>query len=384
MTHIKNESKIHSEMKTTLAFLGEKYSYNCVKWIFNILLLLLTISCDNWEDESHFSVDTKDISNITSTTALTGGTFNGDVGSAIMSRGVVWSTNPSPTISANAQTATWGDLDSFDCRLIGLSYSTTYYVRAYATTAEGTTYGDEVSFTTADNVVSALPSFLKLDPFYKKYLNASGIPIVSSEKVPDEAFYNVQKTIDKMDSYRRDVLDMMISKGARMVIMASTEVTTDLPEHKDLTPKVFWDQIRGVGPTIAKPLTTCGEENVLCYGAGSDAYFDEDNVVHEFAHTMHVLGIAFVNRNIDSALEQSYDEAMKNGLWSETYAATNHWEYFAEGVQSWFNVNGEAIPANFIHNEINTREELRTYDPRLYSIIKSYFPDDDEIFSCHQ
>lgn len=67
----------------------------------------------------------------------------------------------------------------------------------------------------------------------------------------------------------------------------------------------------------------------------------------------------------------------------KTYAGTNYTEYFAEGVQCWFNLNAESIPANGVHNEINTRSELKAYDPALYAIIKIYFSDDTENASCH-
>lgn len=52
---------------------------------------------------------------------------------------------------------------------------------------------------------------------------------------------------------------------------------------------------------------------------------------------------------------------------------TDH-EYWAEGVQSYFHVNGYAKPPNGIHGEINTREKLRRYDPTLYNLIRTVFP----------
>ena len=75
--------------------------------------------------------------------------------------------------------------------------------------------------------------------------------------------------------------------------------------------------------------------------------------------------------------------AMDNGLWHQTYAATNYQEYFAEGVQSWFNVNKEADPPNGIHNFVNIRDELKAYDPVLYELISRYFPEEEGKISCH-
>jgi hypothetical protein len=66
-----------------------------------------------------------------------------------------------------------------------------------------------------------------------------------------------------------------------------------------------------------------------------------------------------------------------------TYAASNSDEYFAEGVQDWFNVNAERNPPDGVHNFVNTRAELKTYDPNLYNLLKRYFPEDDNKCTCH-
>jgi hypothetical protein len=235
-------------------------------------------------------------------------------------------------------------------------------------------------------VITAPPAFLNLNAFYKKYLSASGIPIVSSEKVPDLAFYNAQEIINSMVSLRSDVLAKMIENKMRVGIIAKTEVATDMPEYSDLDvafPGTNWNQYRGLGATIARPLSSCAEENILCYGQ-NDPYFNQDILIHEFAHGIHYLGIRFVDTNIDIELQQAFNSAIANGLWSNTYAGSNYIEYFASGVQDWFNVNAEAIPTNGIHNQINTRDELKEYDLTLYNIIKRYFKDDIEKVSCHQ
>jgi hypothetical protein len=61
---------------------------------------------------------------------------------------------------------------------------------------------------------------------------------------------------------------------------------------------------------------------------------------------------------------------MARGLWRSKYASVNHAEYFAEGVQSWFNNNR---PPDHDHNHVDTREELREYDPGLASICEEVF-----------
>ncbi|MBN2473042.1 MAG: hypothetical protein JXB62_00440 [Pirellulales bacterium] len=57
---------------------------------------------------------------------------------------------------------------------------------------------------------------------------------------------------------------------------------------------------------------------------------------------------------------------MNRGLWKGKYASSNRAEYWAEGVQSWYDTNREN---DHDHNHVNTREELREYDPDLAALI---------------
>ncbi len=97
------------------------------------------------------TVTTIPISEITSTTAKSGGIVTGDCGSVVTARGVVWSTSPNPTISLTTKTSNGSGIGSFTSSLTGLTPNTTYYVKAYATNSSGTGYGDEVTFKTSQN-----------------------------------------------------------------------------------------------------------------------------------------------------------------------------------------------------------------------------------------
>jgi len=90
-------------------------------------------------------------SDITSTTAKSGGIVNGDCGSVVTARGVIWSTSPNPTISLNTKTTNGTGTGSFTSNLTGLIPNTTYYIRAYAINANGPGYGDVETFKTSQN-----------------------------------------------------------------------------------------------------------------------------------------------------------------------------------------------------------------------------------------
>lgn len=93
------------------------------------------------------TVETKAITLITTNSAVSGGNFTSDGCAAVTSRGVCWSTSSNPTI-ANAKTTDGSGITSFTSTLTGLSSNTVYFVRAYATNSQGTSYGNERSFAT--------------------------------------------------------------------------------------------------------------------------------------------------------------------------------------------------------------------------------------------
>ena len=93
------------------------------------------------------TLNTNAISSITETTATSGGNITDDGGATVTTRGVCWSTSTNPT-TANNKTTVGSGTGSFTSSLTGLTASTTYYVRAYATNSLGTAYGNEQTFTT--------------------------------------------------------------------------------------------------------------------------------------------------------------------------------------------------------------------------------------------
>lgn len=93
------------------------------------------------------SLSTTSLTSITATKALSGGNISTDNGATITARGVCWGTGVNPTISGSHTTDGTGK-GSFISSLTGLSPVTSYYVRAYATNSEGTSYGNEILFST--------------------------------------------------------------------------------------------------------------------------------------------------------------------------------------------------------------------------------------------
>ena len=172
----------------------------------------------------------------------------------------------------------------------------------------------------------------------------------------------------------------MIRSGARLCVLAHNEFTTDQPEFARLGEQSAETSFPG------SPARTTGMRVPAAWGAASRIpsarvlrktcsviraipYAAECILIHELAHNIHLRGMVNVDPTFDVRLKATYDAAMAAGLWKGKYASVNHHEYFAEGVQSWFDNNREN---DHDHNHVNTREELIEYDPapRRTSAVK--------------
>lgn len=208
----------------------------------------------------------------------------------------------------------------------------------------------------------------RLSEFYQKHIDANGMPIVASSNVSDYALLEAAWIVKQMLSRRPEILPALGSNNVRLAVMAWNEFTTDIPEHSDLTTAAYWDRrARGLGATRRRPAASCAEENLLCYPG--DPYSTENILIHEFAHAIHEMGLP---KSFDERVRRAFENAKAKNLWGGTYAASNPSEYWAEGAQCWFDDNREN---DALHNHVNTRGELREYDPELAQLCEEVFGD---------
>lgn len=100
------------------------------------------------------SLTTSSVSNILAFSASGGGNITYDGGDAVTSRGICWSINPSPTTALDTKIITGTGTGTFISNMTGLIHGTKYYIRAFATNSVGTSYGDEINFTTQNGKVT--------------------------------------------------------------------------------------------------------------------------------------------------------------------------------------------------------------------------------------
>ncbi|XP_022093811.1 uncharacterized protein LOC110981000 [Acanthaster planci] len=226
--------------------------------------------------------------------------------------------------------------------------------------------------------VTLLPDDIRaefpLANFYRKYTHAYGIPIISSDAPQDAALTRACYVVRFLLADRKDVRDAMYDSYGRVGVIGEHEKTTDIPEHSYLSD--LWNQrARALGGIPSRPISTDGEENLLCADYWHDGWWEEDVLVHEFSHAIHLVALREADATFNQRLEDTYREATQvKGLWKGTYSRQNHREYFAEGVQAFFNVKTRKEFIDDVNNLIYTREALHDYDRPLYDLIAEVFP----------
>ena len=222
--------------------------------------------------------------------------------------------------------------------------------------------------------VTGIPEGKNIPSFYQKYIETEGLYVTSSGKVSDEALLKACDIISLMLAKRPDVKAHMVKKGCHVMIIGKDEETCDLPEFAHICncedSIKYWNwRARGFGGAPEDEFSSsCGEENLLALP--QDKYVGENILIHEFAHLIHTVGIVGVEPDFNERLEALRQNAIRKGLWEKTYAVSNKEEYFAE---SFFNCNRYAEPANGVHNWVNRRTKLKTYDPDMYRLLQEYF-----------
>ncbi|MGX7895542.1 glycoside hydrolase [Tsuneonella sp. HG222] len=234
-------------------------------------------------------------------------------------------------------------------------------------------------------VPAAPPEGLRLDPFYTKYLDVGGIPLVSSARVPDAALVRAKGLIDGMLAHRPDLRATLAREGYRVAVLAESEGVLDLPEQAhwtkpgeddprltrcerkhyaerigSLTDRQYWDaRARG----MAGKLTSGAEEDLM--GRETSRWYGETIFVHEFAHDV-LYAIEIADPDLYRAVEAAYEAARAQGRWKDEYALTTVHEYWAEGTQFWFNSNKLAVMQG---RQVLSDRDLAAYDPPLHAVL---------------
>jgi hypothetical protein len=243
-------------------------------------------------------------------------------------------------------------------------------------------------FETGDSVISAPEG---VHPFYRKYINADGVVIVSSDNVPDNALLEARKTILFLSSKRPDVHKAMLKYHPRISVMATNETASDLPEFGPGS-----DGEWGLGQMPGDPTSLVSVKGI-CFPENQD-YF-ANALMHEFVHMIHNMGMLEAEPKVLDEIYAAYLNAIQKGQFTPPedeplegitpFDAYGDDEYFTHAVNAWYNLD-ESWPGPWMDVKIGekgppsgTHAELKERDPKIYAVISRFFPKYDAAVFRH-
>jgi alpha-glucosidase len=242
---------------------------------------------------------------------------------------------------------------------------TTLMMLAVAGATDGRTAGGKSDDT---------PKFIVLNPpegdFFTREIFFHGIPIKAPSEVADGAIYEARDRIATELKNLPQVTSNLVAAGVEVHIIGQHQVTSDLPEFRDLKGKplpeyqgkTIDERTRGMGGR----LTSCGEENLL--KLPTDHYFGRDILKHEFAHAIRQYGIPLP---VVQRFNEQYQRSLDKGLWKGAYAASNADEFFAELTMWYFGTHGDLHMTG--PKPANGPDGLKQYDPEAYQLFDDFY-----------
>ena len=213
------------------------------------------------------------------------------------------------------------------------------------------------SLVTAYHTGAGPPPHLNADPYYQKYLDAGGIPILSPESVPDAELRRAQATLFGMVADRPHLLDVLASLNTRILLYDRDKGgLSQLPEFADYSDSKFagvWGETSYGGAVAAPAMTT---------------YHCNETLIHEIAHALdYAIRIHEWETNREpefkQASNQAYLSAMNAGLWAGYESTLSH-EYWAEMVVHW-------LRPDLFRTQFGL-SDLSEYDGKAARLIEHY------------
>jgi hypothetical protein len=210
--------------------------------------------------------------------------------------------------------------------------------------------------------------------FFTKELIFHGIPIKASAVVSDTAMYEAYRRVSLLLTnfvVRQPMLiSNLVSSGVELHIIGVHQVTSDLPEFRDLKGKPLPEyngltidqRTRGMGGQLA----SCGEENLL--KLKTDHYYGRDICAHEFAHAIRNCGMPLA---VIERFNQQYRRSLDKGLWKGAYSASNGDEFFSELTMWYFGTHGDLNMTG--PKPENGPEGFKKYDPETYALFDDFY-----------
>ena len=199
-----------------------------------------------------------------------------------------------------------------------------------------------------------------------KYLDVGDMTITGSGKVSDKAFYAAKEIILTITSKHPEILSKLA--GYEFILIAPRE---------SITASLGWEESKSRLAGLAlTPQESLGFPGRFASYIEKKKKPSMETFVHEFGHAVHSV-ISKMDPEFDRLLNQSYDQAMKLGLWADKYFSVDNWklesspinEYWAEGVRMWYYIGKD--------QEFKNRNAFKKYDRGLTKLLGQWLSEKD-------
>lgn len=211
--------------------------------------------------------------------------------------------------------------------------------------------------------------------YYVKYrtltVGVDSIPIVSGAGIADSALLRAERICSVLvGTLPKGALPELRRQRVYLAVFGNASFPDVLPGWPAGVDATRYGG--GFGPAPA--FRACGlHEGDICRNS-YDRYKTENIVVHEFGHAIKNYALEVMDGTFKNKVQQLFDKAKASGKWTNTYAGSNADEYWAECIQSYFDVNAPGpVGGNGIHNDIWNREKLAAYDPEMFALLEQVY-----------
>lgn len=248
-------------------------------------------------------------------------------------------------------------------------------------TVTGSNIQDAEGKTAKDAAYTGVPV---LDYYTQTVTTPTGIQVKAGPRVDpatlDLAAAQVDVQLGRDDN---GIAQTMADYGCSLAVYAARENAYLVPEHRGGYDPEMYDVEGYGGSTWNNCVSSISERNVLrTRGNENDflntRYTNENILVHEFGHAVRLVGIETqTDKALSDELYAVYENAYNTGRWPNTYAIGNIDEYFATLSAVWFDNMAEKPDwTDGVRSPINTRAELKEYDPEAYEFLAKVYPAD--------
>ena len=310
-------------------------------------------------------VETAEVTDITDVSATCGGKVTDDGGAEITAKGIVWSTSENPKVSLSTKTNAGNGTGEFRSTMKGLTFSTKYYVRAYATNSAGTSYGDVMDFTTAKLNMSNILDMSSSGTSNSYILSKAGMrrfptvkgnsrisvgEVISAEvlwesfgtsTVPavgsliKSAFYNDGYIVFETPSSFKEGNAVIAAKDASGKILWSWHIwLTDEPGKCVYANNAGTMMDRNLGATSANP-GDVGALGLMYQWGRKDPFLGSSNICEDAGddYTISCSTIDWPDAQWSSSEYGTIQYSIENPTTFIKWGGHNDWLYYADGVE---------------------------------------------------